>query len=84
MLFRSVTGKHEMTKRGPLQQCLEWCCQSNRNSSPTDGALALGARAERMIACHPASAAERYSLPFGGDGLGNGKAKTAAYPGYGR
>ena len=44
----------------------------------------MGARAERMIACHPASAAERYSLPFGGDGLGKGKAKTAAYPDYGR
>ena len=35
-----------------------------------------------MIACHPASAAERYSLPFGGDGLGKGK--TAAHPAYGR
>ena len=38
------------------------CCQSNRNSSPLSGAVALDARAQAMRDCHSASAAERRSL----------------------
>ena len=38
------------------------CCQSNRNSSPIGGAVALGARPQAMRDCHSASAAERRSL----------------------
>ncbi len=38
------------------------CCQSNRNLSPIDAAMALQGRPQAMRDCHSASAAERRSL----------------------
>jgi hypothetical protein len=46
----------------PLCETTGRCCQSNANSSPHDGALAMGAAAQLIRVCHSASAAERRSL----------------------
>lgn len=43
----------------PTQRAPTGCCQSNRNSSPIDGAVARGALVQAIIVCHSARAAER-------------------------